>query len=256
MTKYPIILVHGIAIKDIWFIGSFGNIDNHLINHGYIVYTSKIDAFGSTKNNAQLLKLQILEILEKEKIDKVNMIAHSKGGLDSKEMIMNLGMEDHVASLTTISTPHKGSPIASFVLKFPKPLLRFGAFWVNLWYRVFGDKSPDCYTVCEELKEGINSDDKISENVYCQSYSTIMKKSKDDVVMSIPHALSQKIDKGKETDGVVPVESSKFQNYRGNCLDDSVSHSEIVDLFVKKNKKEKIYNFYLNLVKDLEERGF
>jgi len=256
MTKYPIILVHGIAIKDIWFIRSFGNIDKHLINHGYITYTSKNDGFGSTKNNAQLLKSQILNILKKENTNKVNIIAHSKGGLDSKEMIIHLEMEDHVASLTTISTPHKGSPIASFILKFPKPILKFSSFWVNLWYRNFKDKSPDCYTVCEELKEGINSDDQISEKVYCQSYSTIMKKSKDDIVMSIPHVLSQKIDKDKETDGIVPVESSKFKNYRGNCLDESVSHSKIVDFLVKKNKKEKIYNFYLNLVKDLEDRGF
>ena len=107
-TKYPIILVHGIIIKDIKFIKSFGNIDRILKIQGHHVYKSNVDGVGTIENNASMLKEEILSILEKEKVDKVNIIAHSKGGLDSKYMIQQLGMEDHVASLTTLCTPHKG----------------------------------------------------------------------------------------------------------------------------------------------------
>ena len=93
-TKYPIILVHGIIIKDIKFIKSFGNIDRILRIQGHHVYKSNVDGVGTIENNASMLKEEILSILEKEKVDKVNIIAHSKGGLDSKYMIQQLGMED------------------------------------------------------------------------------------------------------------------------------------------------------------------
>ena len=101
-------------------------------------------------------KEEIVKILEVEGVDKVNIIAHSKGGLDSKYMIENLGMEDSVASLTTLCTPHKGSPIATNILKLPKFLTKFIAFWINFWYKLFGDKNPDSYQACQDLKR-INS---------------------------------------------------------------------------------------------------
>jgi triacylglycerol lipase len=46
----------------------------------------------------------------------VHLIAHSMGGLDSRYMISKLGMADRVLSLTTIGTPHHGSPVADAVL--------------------------------------------------------------------------------------------------------------------------------------------
>jgi triacylglycerol lipase len=46
----------------------------------------------------------------------VNLIAHSMGGLDSRFAITSLGYGDRVASLTTISTPHRGSRMADMSL--------------------------------------------------------------------------------------------------------------------------------------------
>jgi triacylglycerol lipase len=43
---------------------------------------------------------------------KVNIIAHSMGGLDVRYAISKLGLADRVASLITIGTPHRGTPIA------------------------------------------------------------------------------------------------------------------------------------------------
>ena len=134
------------------------------------------------------------KILEAEGVCKVNIIAHSKGGLDSKYMIENLGMEDHVASLTTLCTPHKGSPIATNILKLPKFLTKFIAFWINFWYKLFGDKNPDSYQACLDLKRINSIEEEIinfNEKVYCQSYSTEMKKSKDDFIKRMNTGLEE-----------------------------------------------------------------
>lgn len=256
LTRYPVILVHGIILKDNLFFKSFGKIEKSLKLRGYSVSTAPTDGFGTIENNAAQLKDYVEEVLEKEHAEKVNLIAHSKGGLDSIHMIEAIGMEDKVASLTTLCTPHRGSPIASYILGYPKWILRFIAFWINLWYRIFGDRSPDCLEVCRQLKQREEADTiHFSEKVYCQSYSTALKKARDDFVMGIPFFFSKRLEK-KETDGLVAVDSAKFGNYRGNCIEDSVSHSEIVGFMANRKKKERIIGFYLQLLNELTEMGF
>ena len=258
-TKYPIILVHGIALKDFKFIKSFGEIDRILRIQGYTVYKANIDSFGCISNNANQLKEEILKILEIEKTNKINIIAHSKGGLDAKYMISNLGMEDCVASLTTLCTPHKGSPIATNILKLPKPLKNITAFWINFWYRLFGDKHPDAYQACLDLQRINSIEDEIfnfQSKVYCQSYSTIMDKSRDDFIMGIPLIFSRYYEKNQITDGIVPIDSTHFGEYRGTAFNESVSHTQIVDFMVNKKKKDKIYMFYSSLCEELVNMGF
>lgn len=255
-TKYPILLVHGIALKEGRFFKAFGKIGEHLQSQGYCVYVGKHDGFGTIANNAGQLKAQIEEILKTEKTEKVNLIAHSKGGLDCKYLIEELHMEDRVASLTTLCTPHKGSPMASKIMKLPKFLLKFAAFWINVWYRIFGDKHPDAYRVCQELQQHDAGESfALSEKVYCQSFSTTMQKAKDDFIMGIPLLFSRRFEK-VETDGLVPVESAVFANYRGSCLPESVSHSQIVDFMVSKKKRGKIYAFYSAVCRELAAMRF
>ena len=39
----------------------------------------------------------------------VNLVAHSMGGLDARYLITHLNMAEQVRSLTTVSTPHRGT---------------------------------------------------------------------------------------------------------------------------------------------------
>ena len=111
--KYPIILVHGIILKDFLHFKAFGKIEKILKNAGYHVYTADHDGLGTIQSNAEQLKCFVNRVLSIEGVDRVNLIAHSKGGLDSLYMIDRLSMSDKVASLTFLCTPHKGSPIAT-----------------------------------------------------------------------------------------------------------------------------------------------
>lgn len=259
-TKYPIILVHGIAVKDIRFFRAFGYIDRILKIQGHHVYLSKHDAFGTMQTNGEQIKAQILKIMEDEGVDKVNIIAHSKGGLDAKYMIKELDMEDHVASLTTLCTPHRGSPIASNVLRLPKWILAIIAFFVNTFYRIFGDKHPNALEVCHELeRRPVDEKDLLnfSDKVYCQSFSCTMKKAKDDFWMSIPLAFSHYFEKKVPSDGLVPQDSTVFGVYRGEAIDgSSISHSEIMDYMTSAKKKDKIYHFYSKICEELVQMGY
>lgn len=256
-TKYPIVLVHGIALKELKFVKSFGRIQKCLQEVGYTVYSANTDGFGSIENNAAQLKTQIEQILQAEQVDKVNIIAHSKGGLDSKYMIQELDMAHAVASLTTLSTPHKGSGVASGIYRFPMWVKKFIAFWINLWYRIFGDKHPDALTVCRQLQLTPNGELErlgVPDGVYCQSYSATMRRKRDDFLMSIPLYFSRRWDDGP-SDGLVTGESAKYAEYRGDCIEESLSHAEMVGFSLKRKKLRKVYAFYLTVCKELSERG-
>ena len=257
-TKYPIVLAHGVAIREgrIW--KAFGRIGKILRDAGYVVYTANTDAFGSIENNALQLKKEIETILQRDGVDKVNIIAHSKGGLDAKYMIEQLDMARAVASLTTLCTPHKGSRMATWIYRKPRWITKFIAFWVNLWYRILGDKHPDALTVCRQLQ--LNPDGEIAppntpEGVYCQSYSSTMQRSRDDFLMSVPLYFARRWGE-TETDGLVERESAKYAEYRGDCIEESLSHTELIGLSIKKKKRLKVYAFYLTLCDDLAKRGF
>ena len=119
MTKYPIVLVHGICLRESRVFHAFGKIEKVLVAEGCKAYTAGIDAFGSIETNAEQLKEFVLRILDKTGAEKVNVIAHSKGGLDTKYMLSSLCMADKVASFTTLCTPHKGSEIATKIWGLP-----------------------------------------------------------------------------------------------------------------------------------------
>ena len=259
-TRYPIVLVHGLGMKDTFFMKSWGRIDRTLKIQGYTVFKSNVDGFGTVESNAAQLKEEIEAILRQTDTEKVNIIAHSKGGLDAGYMIRELDMAGRVASLTTLCTPYRGSPIASLVMRFPKPAVKYAAFWVNTAYRILGDKKPDSFTACEELKRTGNLETEavnIAEGVLCQSFSASVRpeNGKADFVMAIPLAFSRFLEKDSVTDGIVPRDSAIFGTYRGDCVNDSVSHTEIVDFLVRDRKRDKIFAFYSALCEELAKAG-
>lgn len=257
-TKYPIILVHGIAAKPLPFFKAFGKIDHELRKEGYTVYVSDHDGFGSIENNAEHLKKFVTGVMKECGTDKVNLVAHSKGGLDSKYMITNLGMEDHVASLTTLCTPHRGSIIASKIWDLPEPIKIVISSVINDVYQVIArDKRPDSMKACEQLRS-VNTQEEVlhfSYKVYCQSYSTNIDQSEDCIVMAVPMNIQSR-SATPNNDGLVAESSAKFGVYRGSCLDTPVSHVQIIDLFTKPRQRRRIYAFYKQMCFELSQMGF
>ncbi len=257
-TKYPIVLVHGIVLKDIAFVRAFGRIGRTLEEAGNTVFTADTDGFGTIETNALQLKEHILRVLEETSAEKVDLIAHSKGGLDAKYMLCRLGMADRVASLTTLSTPHHGAEIATRILRLPGPVTKFLAFWIDLWYRIFRDRHPDSLAVCRELQASPNAAIDgltVPAEVYCQSYSATLERSRDDFIMGIPFAFTKRCESGP-SDGLVSVESAQFANYRGDAFAESLSHSELAGYSLKKRKRARVCAFYRKLAEELAELGF
>ena len=63
------------------------------------------------------------EVLARTNAQKVHLLAHSQGGIDARVLLTDLDYADRVASLTTISTPHRGTRIADLAGSAPDGLL-------------------------------------------------------------------------------------------------------------------------------------
>lgn len=255
MTKYPVILVHGMMIRDFRFYRSFRVIESFLRDNGVKVYVSNQDAIGTVSGNAGQLRDEIEKICAKEKCDKVNIIAHSKGGLDSRYLISTLGMHDAVASLTTLSTPHRGSRMSRRILNMPRPLAKYLAFFVNLFYRICGDKHPDIYTLGEEITDTamieFNEKNKNVDTVFYQSFASNVESEKDFVAF-LPKKISQFLE-NESTDGIVSYSSSIWGEHAGDM---DCNHFRMVGLYGSRKNLRGICEFYLKVVAGLSERGF
>jgi triacylglycerol lipase len=125
----PIVLVHGVlgfsqlTLGGLKIADYFRLIPDALRKDGHVVPAPpRLNPTGSIAERALDLKNYLQN--QNETIDKkVHIVAHSMGGLDSRYMISKLGMADWVLSLTTISTPHHGSPLADIVVARTNPAL-------------------------------------------------------------------------------------------------------------------------------------
>ena len=115
-TKYPLVLVHGVFFRDSKRFNYWGRIPKELEKNGAtIYYGGQQSALGIVKSGEELAQT-IRSVIESTGAEKVNIIAHSKGGLDSRYAITKLGMDKYVASLTTVNTPHRGCVFAEWLL--------------------------------------------------------------------------------------------------------------------------------------------
>lgn len=267
-TKYPIFFIHGAGFRDRNWLNYWGRIPTALTRNGCQIHYGNQDSWATIENNALVLKERIQEVLTETGAEKVNIIAHSKGGLEARYIISSLKMSDSVASLTTISTPHHGSETMDLICRFPTFLFKITSVLANLWFRILGDKNPDFHHVCRQFTtfhaKEFNQCNKNIEGVYYQSYAGVMNNSLSDIIMVIPHFVINIIE--GESDGLVTPKSAKWANFKGilrGSTSRGISHADEVDLRRRKLCKKRktgcvndICDVYLKIVRDLKKLGY
>lgn len=113
----PIVLAHGlfgfdqIALGRLTFATYFRGIPQWLRAAGNRVLVTKVPPIAGIEVRAKRLGGQIASTFPGEP---VHLIGHSMGGLDARQLLADPQWSRRVLSLTTIGTPHLGSPLADF----------------------------------------------------------------------------------------------------------------------------------------------
>jgi len=256
--KYPVVLVHGIVAHDRGRIINFwGRIPKKLQENNIKVFFGNTDSWGSYESNAEILKATIDRILDETNSEKVNIIAHSKGGIDSRYLIWKYNYGDKVASLTTISTPHHGAEIADLIYSQKIVHSRITKNALIIYGKLYGDTNPDLFNVnyqltTEKMKE-FNENIGMDDRVYYQSIYTLMNNSFDDLMFFYSYRYIKNIN--GDNDGIVSEYSARWGD---NIIkiEGGISHAEIVDLKKKKISGINIPDIYMRIVNELMEKGF
>jgi len=121
--RHPVVLAHGVlGFDEIAVAGHrhnyFRNIAGSLSAE---VHHARVPATGGVVSRAE----HLADLVRSLPCERVNIIAHSMGGLDARYAISKLALEGRVASLVTVGTPHLGTPLADLALKgIPAAMLR------------------------------------------------------------------------------------------------------------------------------------
>lgn len=265
-TKYPLLMVHGVFFRDSEHLNYWGRVPAELIKNGATVYYGGQESAGDVKTCAMQLKSAIVRVLEETGAEKVNIIAHSKGGLDSRYCISMLGMAPYVASLTTINTPHRGCEFAEYLLnKAPEGLRNTVAAAYNAGASKLGDVSPDFVKAVTDLTHSgvaiLNQEMAPMEHqfdgIYTQSFGSRLKHATSG---KFPLNLSYNMVKHFDgyNDGLVGEDSFQWgQDYHflTNEGPRGISHGDMIDLNRENIEGFDIREFYVGVVSGLKARG-
>lgn len=111
--RHPVVLAHGLFGFDEIRLGAarhayFRGVPARLERSGVSVNLARVAKMGSIEIRARDLAECVREI----QAPRVNVVAHSMGGLDARYALARLGISGKVASLVTVGTPHRGTPLA------------------------------------------------------------------------------------------------------------------------------------------------
>lgn len=281
-ARYPIVLAHGFLGKGEG-VASFDHaISDALAADGHVVVRASVPPLGSVRDRAKALAEDIDAALASSGATKVNIVAHSMGGLDARDVVSALGYGDRVASITTISTPHRGSRVADVSLglvegaredaleAFGKLVDREGPIDVKGALRDLSEANADAFAAS-------HPDD---ARVYYQSWAGVSS------LFAIPNRADKDACEGKllahddradlmspvlapaapivahgtkaePNDGFVLVSSAKHGNFRG-CV--PADHADEIGAFggasLDRRTGFDFVRFHRNIAFDLAARGF
>ncbi len=137
------VLIHGIGARSHYgpihyFFGLPGLLSRERIRH----ISVRLSPWKNFMQRAIELREQIVAHFPEGKL---NLIGHSMGGLDARYLISQLDFGDRIESLTTIGTPHRGTPLATMALL---PVGSRRRTWARRFFSTLGYpiEALDCLT--------------------------------------------------------------------------------------------------------------
>ena len=107
----PVLLVHGYAEDAAVWKKWEDMLRKDGIQFFTVTFKDSDDKCGSAKQHAIELEKMVQDIKEQSGAQKINIVGHSKGGLDARVFLDITDTKD-VANLIMIGTPNAGSPVA------------------------------------------------------------------------------------------------------------------------------------------------
>ncbi|KAH3668555.1 hypothetical protein OGAPHI_002309 [Ogataea philodendri] len=192
-------------------------IRRELLSRGCRVLAAKVPPFATIETRSEILNKFIQQKVEarfpnaSEPV-KVNLIAHSMGGLDCRYLISAFEQRNfQVVSLTTVSTPHRGSYAANRIIElFP--------------FKVIDTVFPSIRELTLENCARLNKEIQDDPNVKYFSYGASFKPN----IFNVFYPTWKMVyPKEGPNDGLVSLESAQWGDYLGHM--ENVDHLDLIN---------------------------
>lgn len=257
----PVVLMHGFGIG-----ASFrrdGHLHEealHLRSRGVRAIAPNVAPYDTVQARTTMWNDRLTRILDETKADRLFLIAHSMGGLDARYLISKMGWHEVVDVLVTVSTPHRGSAVAQFILDQPEAVRRWVAEvadWVGS--HILEDGSANLRRALEELtpesvKNTFNEEVPNHPDVNYWSYGCQAGKGTPIPIDPIFRYLNRYLyEREGVNDGIVSVESARWGEYQGTV---DADHARQVGLSSRLAEPFDSNAFYTSIVQKLAEEGY
>ncbi len=259
--EYPVLLCHGYgAIASLFKPSPLHDACLLLREHGITAFAPNVEPYARVEPRAQSWEKLIFDILDKTGSQKLNIIAHSMGGLDARYAISTLELDSVIASLTTLATPHHGTVLADLALKTPAPVKsRIGAFFDWLGDYIYPDTESDFLGPLEQLtpeylEETFNPENPDAENVRYYSFGSAVGRGTDIPVSKLLTFQNRYIYESEGiNDGFVSVQSAQWGQYIHSF---ELSHLEQMKMGIDESRIPEWESCWLQMAKNLQQDGF
>lgn len=259
--RHPVMLMHGLGLLAALRRGGHLHQEAmYLRERGVRAYAPNVAPYNSIAARADMWKEGIEHILEETGDDRLTLIAHSMGGLDARYLISQMGFHKHVRALVTVSTPHRGTSIASVMLEQPDRVREWIANVADyLGVHALQDGTSDLLQALSELTpeyvtETFNPSVPDHPSVRYWSYAGQAGKETDVPLDPFFYVLNMILyEREGVNDGYVSVESAKWGTFLGTI---DADHMRQVGLASPLGADFDASAFYASIARMLADEGF
>lgn len=258
--NHPVLLCHGYgAIASLIKPSPLYDVALLLRSHNVLTFAPNIVPYAKIETRA----MGWVKLIEKLTADlpggKVNVVAHSMGGLDMRYALSKMEVSEHIASFTTVCTPHRGTSLAELTLKTPEAIRdKLADFLDWMGDRIYPQTKSDsvgsaAQLTREYITETFNPNVPDVADIPYYSYSSAVGKGTTEPIRVIARYQNKHIyNQEGPNDGMVSVESAKWGEH---IKTSNLSHLEQMNMRVKDERQSLYHDFWLDVVKMLHKKG-
>ncbi len=260
-VQAPVVLMHGFGVGASFRRGGHLHEEAlHLRSRGVPAIAPNVSPYNTVHARTSQWNDRLRHVLDETDADRLLLIAHSMGGLDARHLISQMGWHEVVDVLVTISTPHRGSAVASLVLDQPELVrdwLTDVADWVGT--HILEDGSANIRQALAELtpehmENTFNPDVPDHPDVEYWSYGCQAGKGTSAPIAPVFRYLNQYLFEHEGVnDGIVSVKSARWAKYLGTV---DADHGQQVGISPGLGTHFDSNAFYASIAEKLADEGY
>lgn len=258
-TRFPLVLMHGFgALANVLQDGVLHAEAMHLRARGVWAYAPHVNPYDTLAVRAEAWADRLARVCDETGAERLNLVGFSTGGLEARLLARDPTWAPRIASLLTVSTPHRGSPLADFVLARPERLRRLAVALMEFVGRAAYETAPPHAeaALCELTPEAVAARFDPAETIpgaWCASVSARAGRGTDVPIhpaLVLPNRILHAL--AGLNDGIVPTASMAWAESLG-VLD--ADHARQIGMKVTASTAYDSFSFFERHVDALRKRG-